>query len=71
MTDPAATHLAMLRALWEAAADNESAPNPQPDFACAECERTVRTDWEVVMCACTDDPTCDPCCDTYHERASA
>lgn len=39
----------------------------QDQFCCAECEREVRTDSEVVICRCSDEPTCDPCCEAYHE----
>ena len=53
------------------AANSVDPETGRPDFACAECERRVHTEWEVVMCTCTDDPTCDPCCDEYHDRSSA
>jgi hypothetical protein len=39
-------------------------------FVCRECGRTVCANTEVVLCACTDDPTCGDCCDEHHGAAS-
>lgn len=40
-------------------------------FRCAYCGKRVCTDWETALCACDDDPTCDDCCEAYHDKGVA